>query len=632
MTRNRIFLWIAATLAAPFVVMTLVVALFGWNWLRDPIEHWTEQKTGRVLAINGNLSLHLGWPWPRIQADAVAFANPPWAQERQMVTADTVDITIDLRHLLQGNLLLPTVHLIRPVVFLEQNAKGQKNWLLDLHQTDEAARIRMGQLTLDQGVLGYDDLAAKTRIRAEISTLPDAPGTTFHAKGHFRDLPLVATGTSGPVLALRDESAPYPLKIDTTIGRTRIQASGTVTGLISHSAINMNLAVNGDSLEQLYPLFGIPAPATHPYAIRGQLVHSGERWRYESFTGRIGNSDIAGMAQVVTGGKRPELSAELVSKMLDLGDLAPAIGVRNASNTPTPVAATRQKKVLPELAFKTNRWTSMDADVRMQAKHLRRATALPLSDLSVHITLRDSVLTLDPLDVGFAGGNVRGQVSLDGRNQPIKAKAQMQVSKVLLSGLFPELVLSQANIGQINGTFALSGSGNSIASMLATSNGHAKLGVANGEVSQLMMEKAGLHLREIMGLTVTGDKRIALRCGLAKFSISNGVMLADTLIFDTAVTTLIGSGQIDLAQETLALTLNPKTKNTSPLALRSPIYIRGSFAQPTVGVDKGRVAVRALGALALGLVNPALALIPLIDPGPGKDVDCGPPAAAPSGQ
>lgn len=171
MTRNRIFLWIAATLAAPFVVMTLVLALFGWNWLRGPIEHWAEQKTGRVLLIKGDLSLHLGWPWPRIQADAVTFANPPWAQEPQMVTADAVDITLDLRQLLQGELLFPTVHLLRPVVFLEQTAQGQKNWLLDVHQTDEAARIRMGQLTLDQGVLGFDDLASKTHIRAEISTL-----------------------------------------------------------------------------------------------------------------------------------------------------------------------------------------------------------------------------------------------------------------------------------------------------------------------------------------------------------------------------------------------------------------------------------------------------------------------------
>ena len=100
-------------------------------------------------------------------------------------------------------------------------------------------------------------------------------------------------------------------------------------------------------------------------------------------------------------------------------------------------------------------------------------------------------------------------------------------------------------------------------------------------------------------------------------------MHANALILDTAITTLIGSGSVDLGQEKLDLTLNQKTKNTSPLALRSPIYVRGSFAKPVVEVDKGRIAARALGALGLSLVNPLLTLIPLIDAGPGADSDCG---------
>ena len=69
-------------------------------------------------------------------------------------------------------------------------------------------------------------------------------------------------------------------------------------------------------------------------------------------------------------------------------------------------------------------------------------------------------------------------------------------------------------------------------------------------------------------------------------------------------------------------TLNPKTKDTSPLALRSPIYVRSSFAKPVVKFDKVRVATRALGAMALATVNPLLTLIPLIDPGPGRAGDC----------
>jgi hypothetical protein len=99
-------------------------------------------------------------------------------------------------------------------------------------------------------------------------------------------------------------------------------------------------------------------------------------------------------------------------------------------------------------------------------------------------------------------------------------------------------------------------------------------------------------------------------------------MLAHTLEFDTEVTTLLGSGTVDLAQEKLDLTFTQKTKNTSPLALRSPIHLGGNFVKPVMTVDPGRVAVRALGALVLAAVNPLLMLIPLVDAGPGKDSDC----------
>jgi AsmA protein len=94
------------------------------------------------------------------------------------------------------------------------------------------------------------------------------------------------------------------------------------------------------------------------------------------------------------------------------------------------------------------------------------------------------------------------------------------------------------------------------------------------------------------------------------------------LLLDTQVTTLLGSGTIDLGTETLDLTFSPKTKDTSPVALHSPIYVRGSFAHPTVAFDKTRVTARAAGAVVLGLINPLLALIPLVDAGPGKDSDC----------
>ena len=620
---------------APVLLAVLFIAIFGWNWLRGPIERMTLDKTGRELAISGDLDLKFGWPLPRIRAGTVTFANPAWAREKQMVVADAVEIAIDLPQLLLRNIVLPEVRLERPIVFLEQGSGGRKNWLLDLNQQDEQARIRIDRLTLDNGRLGYDDAGQKTSIRSELSTSntePAGAGVSFTAQGQYKGLPLKARGNGGPVLGLRDESTPYPLKADLTVGHTGVKADGTITSLLKFSAMDMRLALRGESLAQLFPLLGIAFPETRAYVTNGHIVHSERTWRYEKFSGRIGDSDIAGTFQVDTGGKRPAMNADLVSKLLDFADLGPLIGARPGSvqaakqaapppsQTAAPIPA--QARVLPAMPFKTDRWDSVDAEVTLKAKTIRRAKELPLEDLVTHLSLRDSVLTLDPLNFGVAGGHLNAVISLDGRKDPIQAHAQVRARKILIAKLFPTVELSKTSIGQVNGEFDLAGKGNAVGRMLASSNGKVGLVVSGGEISKLMMEKIGLHLWEILELKVTGDKLVKLRCAVADFGVKNGVMHADALIFDTEVTTIVGTGSIDLGQEKLDLTLNQKTKNTSPVALRSPIYVRGSFAKPDVEVDKGRVAARALGAIALGIVNPLLALIPLIDAGPGKDSDC----------
>jgi uncharacterized protein involved in outer membrane biogenesis len=644
MTRSRLLKWIAALLLAPVLLAVIYIAIFGWNWLRGPIQRITLEKTGRELVIGGDLQLKFGWPLPRIRAGAVTFANPVWAREKQMVAADAVEVAIDLPQLFRRNIVLPEVRLVRPVVFLEQGSGGRKNWLLDLNQQDEQARIRIDRVLLDHGRLGYDDAAQRTSIRAKLSTGLATSDTqsageelSFTAQGQYKGMPLKAQGKGGPVLGLRDESTPYRLKIDLTVGQTGVKADGTITSLLKFSAMDMRLSLRGDSLAQLFPLLGIALPQTRAYATEGHIVHSGRSWRYEKFSGRIGDSDIAGSLQVDTGGKRPAMKAQLESKLLDLADLGPLIGARPGSvdaatqaaapPSNTASAATAQvlparARVLPDLPFNTERWDSVDAEVTLKAKTIRRAKALPLEDLMVHLSLRDSVLTLDPLDFGVAGGQLNAVISLDGRQDLIQARAQVRARKILLAKLLPTVALSKTSIGQINGEFDLAGTGNSVGRMLANSNGKVGLVVANGEISKMMMEEIGLHLWEMLVLKVSGDKLVKLRCAIADFDVKRGVMHADGLIFDTEVTTIVGSGSIDLGQERLDLTLNPNTKDTSPVALRSPIYVRGSFARPEVSVDKGRVALRAIGAIALGIASPVLALIPLIDAGPGKDSDC----------
>ena len=658
MTTTKVLKWSAGIFLLLLLSVVVFIATAGWNWLRAPLERMAQELTGRALRINGDLRLVWHWPRPHLEATAVTFANPDWALQRQMVTADLVDVAIDLPQLLRRKIALPDVRLVRAVIFLEQGGAGRKNWLLDLDQSDEAARIRIDRLTLDGGTLGYDDSAQNTSIRAALSSVPGAAAgaagaaVVFSARGRYKGLGLTAAGRGGPVLALRDESVPYPLAIEGAIGRTHIKADGTVTSLSKISALDMQLVLKGDSLEQLYPLLGLALPATRAYTTSGHLLHHGNIWRYEAFAGKVGRSDIAGTLQVATGGKRPALQADLVSALLDIEDLGPMIGARPGSvkqakaqaataagaapapaavadppqapvrATPAIAARSGAARVLPDLPFNTERWDSVDAEVTLKAKSIRHARELPLENFNTHLSLRDSRLILDPFSVGVAAGRLEGSISLDARQQPIQARVKLRARRIQIAKLFPTFTQSPSGIGQVNGEFDLSGRGNSVGSMLASAGGKVGLVVAGGEVSKLAMEKAGLHLWEIMLLGLSGDKLVKLRCAVADFEVDAGVMNARALVFDTEVTTIVGDGKIDLGGETLALTLDPQTKKTSPLSLQSPILVSGTFARPEVGVDKGRVALRAIGAVALGVVNPLLALIPLIDAGPGADSDC----------
>jgi hypothetical protein len=50
--------------------------------------------------------------------------------------------------------------------------------------------------------------------------------------------------------------------------------------------------------------------------------------------------------------------------------------------------------------------------------------------------------------------------------------------------------------------------------------------------------------------------------------------------------------------------------------------VRGTFSHPRVSPD-AELAARSIGAIVMGVVNPLLAVIPLINEGAGEDSPCG---------
>ena len=264
----------------------------------------------------------------------------------------------------------------------------------------------------------------------------------------------------------------------------------------------------------------------------------------------------------------------------------------------------------------------MNADVTYSAADIRHVEQLPLDKGSVHVKLNNGVLQLAPVALGVAGGSLAGRITIDANAVPASFETKLDLVAVKLNKLFPTIETTKSSLGKISGKIDLKGRGNSAAQMLGSSSGSVAVLMGKGEISKLLLEFINLNGGEIIKLLLSGDRNVQLRCAAAAFEVKQGLMRTKTIVLDATDTVINGSGQISLANETLDILLFPQPKDEGILSLRSPLKISGTFAAPTAGPDKLALAGRAGLTLALGLINPLLALAATVETGPGQDADC----------
>ncbi len=81
-------------------------------------------------------------------------------------------------------------------------------------------------------------------------------------------------------------------------------------------------------------------------------------------------------------------------------------------------------------------------------------------------------------------------------------------------------------------------------------------------------------------------------------------------------------GNVNMRDETMDLGVHPHTKGFRVFSLRSPLYAKGTFKNPHVGVNAAALALRGGAAVGLGLINPFAALLPLLAPSNNKPLPC----------
>ncbi|MDO5692415.1 MAG: AsmA family protein [Pseudomonadota bacterium] len=645
--------WLAGILAALLLAVAALLTWLTWNdWNRS--RDWVSEKVGtamgRDFAIRGPLALN--WQWPRqqengwrrwvptpvIHASDVLIGNPAGfaAKGPHFAHIGRASADIALLPLLARRIELGHVALTEPDVRLERADNEHNNWTFDFRrQPDEADgrwSVSLDRLLLSKGQLSYENAMRHLSVSSTLDTLPADQtedgryGIGFQFSGWHGKAEVRGSGKAGQLLTLRQTQLEFPLKLDARAGRLGATAEGTLSNPRQLSGVDFQVTLKGGSLADLYALTGIVLPNTPPFRTQGHLIGTLKPdqavWRYSGFKGVVGGSDLAGDVTYTSGKPRPRLEGAMRSRLLRLEDLGPVVG----AHADKPGQTQRPGKVLPDDPFDTSRWRKMDLDLHYTGQRIERPKAVPLDSLKVHAVMEDAQLTLNPLDFGVANGRFKTQVRMNSRVQPMQVSLRGDVKGLQLSALFPEIELMKKSLGHVDGGVALDGQGSSVARMLASAQGEARLYVRDGVMSQQLLDLAGLNLGSVIVSKLFGrDKEVRLRCAIADLPVRDGVAYLQNVKVNTDEALIEATGTADMRQEVFDIDIDPKAYDLKLFSLRTPLEIRGPFAKPRVGVQPGPLIARATAALAALTAAPgALVLVPITVPGAEDNESCAP--------
>lgn len=615
--------------------------------LTDYVNKNGSDRVGREITVE-NIDIDWHWQTLSISISQLRIGNVEGADEPYMVDIESIAFDIKLWKLLYGKFDLPQLEIVKPELVLERTDEQTANWqfnpvskeniVTDMAVPESRYTIPdIGQLNVSDGRVIYRDAVRGLNLdmtldtvtgtggddkgqvdienAAEIESAPPSHKLQVAGSGTLQDRPFKISAEGGSVDTLRGSLKDFPLILDITMGSTAVHVSGVFDDPVKMQGIDAKLEISGNNLADLFYLTAIPLPPTPAYQITGQLSRDGETWSYNNFSGKVGSSDLSGNLSYDTSGERGYIKADLHSNVFDVKDLGGFIGITPASPVPSD-------RFLPDVPLNLERLRSADMDVTLKVDTLV-APNIPLNSLDITLDLEDGLLKLDPMRLTLADGYTSGQLTLDGRNQIPSVSTDIDISRLDIKKFFTDTRFEELSGGRIGGVLQLSGQGLSLSEVMAGSNGRLIMGMNGGTLSRLLIEASDIDVAEAMPLFLGDDDVTEIRCALADFNITNGLVKSEQFLIDTTDSNVKGNITIDFLTEGIDAEIQADSKTPSLLALQAPIRITGPLKSPNVSINFVKGGLRGAAAVVLGTVlTPAAGLLPFVEAGLGKDSSC----------
>jgi uncharacterized protein involved in outer membrane biogenesis len=572
--------------AAMFAILQSV----DFNSYKDLVAQQVKAATGRDLVLAGDVKVAISLI-PHLEIDQVSFRNADWGTEPQMLKLDKLEADVALIPLLSSQIKIRQIRLVGADILLETNKDGLGNWVMGAPTSGgtSAPLPEISQVAIEKGTLRWHNgVTGKTRTFTvdKLTLAPtDALGNlAIGIDGKVDTMPISLKGITGTLANFT--KGPMPINATGQIAGGELAVKGAVDDPASLKGINLELTLAGKAASDLGALFEAKLPPLGAYQLRTKLANPDGKVVFDGLAGKVGNTDFTGRIELDPAKTPVAINAALASSHFDLADLG--------------IEADEKKSVPPSdgTVFSAEPWdfTSLQAVDGVFKLNLQRAILGPttLDNVVGEGTLQSGALKVTTLTAGIGDGTLALAANVNGAAKPATVEARLRAANVDGAPLLDAMGMGGAvTAGRLNVEAELQGPGTSLRDLMAGANGGLHLEMGQGAINN---DFARLMFADLFQLVTFGGTANAatVKCMVTDFTAVDGIAGAKSLVLDTPGVTIVGTGDVNLRDETLHLHFDSNSKQTNLASLAVPMNVGGTLAHPSVSPD----AIGAVGNTA----------------------------------
>ena len=462
-------------------------------------------------------------------------------------------------------------------------------------------------------VPGAGNAASATQSAIKVDNFQVAPeedgSVGIYLRGALEETPFSLSGSVGSLVNAFDPELKCPVDLQLMAFGIKIKVRGTIMDFQRMRGIDASVFIEGQDVTGLEEFLGATIPIDGPFSLKAEVDDPEERsYRFSGIALDYGESDLAGSCLIDLSGERPEIQASFSSSRLDVR----GVGV-SAKNAETPeerqdtekqTGGSGKRVFSPEpLDFGFLNALNLTFELTAQRVLFPRSA---ISDVHFKTVLKDGQLSVEPFYGVMGGGDFTTTLHVGDFSDGRKIDAFVRIENMDIARMFEEMELQIHGEGDVDFFLDLHCRGRSVAEFMASLDGYLTLSMGEGRINRNYLKYLGIFRINLISTMMNiiqipaGQKRqdgaSAINCFAMRFDAKDGKADLTALVLDRPNICIVGSGRIDLADESLDIYVNPIAKegfgaeglakvNLSLSELTRAFRLGGTLANPRVSLN-----------------------------------------------